>query len=172
MYIHISYIYIPYKCHLKPLLRCCLGDHLRLLLFRLRRVGHRGAAARRALAATAARAGGEGAAVAQGRGVQGRLGKQTATALAQYMVYIYIYMVSIWLIYIYIVFGESVDNLCIWLVVELSEKYELVNWDHGIPNRWKNKMNPTNKMNAHTYVTDTDVQTHFAKQRFPFQYKV
>ena len=36
-----------------------------------------------------------------------------------------------------------------------------------------NKMKPTNP-NAHTYVTvtDTDVQTHFAKQRFLFQYKV
>ena len=46
-----------------------------------------------------------------------------------------------------------------------------VNWDDEIPNRWKHKMKPTNKMNAHTYVTGTDVQTH-AKQRFPFQYKV
>ena len=35
----------------------------------------------------------------------------------------------------------------------------------------KNKMKPTNP-NAHTYVTDTDVQTHFAKQRCPFQYAV
>ena len=33
----------------------------------------------------------------------------------------------------------------------------------------ENKMKPTNP-NAHMYATDTDVQTHFAKQRFPFEY--
>ena len=37
--------------------------------------------------------------------------------------------------------------------------------------RLKKKMEPTNP-NAHTHVDDTDVQTHFAKQKFPFQYKV
>ena len=40
-----------------------------------------------------------------------------------------------------------------------------------ISNLWKNKMKPTNP-NAHTHVDDTDVQTHFAKQMFRFQYTV
>ena len=40
-------------------------------------------------------------------------------------------MVSIWIIY-----GQSMDNLWIWLVVEPypSEKYEFVNIDDDIPN--------------------------------------
>ena len=35
----------------------------------------------------------------------------------------------------------------------------------------ENKMKPTNP-NAHTYVTDTEVQRHFAWQGFSFQCKV
>ena len=54
-----------------------LGHDRRLLLLRCRRVAHRPAAQRGALAAAAAAAGGPGAAAAQGRGVQGRLGKKS-----------------------------------------------------------------------------------------------
>ena len=52
---------------------------------------------------------------------------------------------------LWIIYGESMENLWIWLVVGFypSEKYEFVNWDDYIfPTEWENKSHVPNHQTA------------------------
>ena len=44
------------------------------------------------------------------------------------------------MVYLWLIYGLSVVNLSGWWYTYPYEKYEFVNWDHEIPNIWKNQI--------------------------------